>query len=327
MDGFACSSWYFLRFASPDAQERPFDPEAVRAWLPVDTYVGGAEHAVMHLLYARFWTKVMYDAGLIDFVEPFQTLRNQGVLHAADGQRMSKSKGNVVTPDEVVEEHGTDALRTYIVFIGPFEANVTWDERGIKGVTRFLDRFWMLARAVTAVKPDPQPAVQPESASERTFVRQRHRTIRRVTDDMIAWKFNTAVAALMEWLNYLVETWQQQTVSQERWREAVKTFTLLLAPIAPFITEEVWQAVLGHEDSVHRQRWPSYEESALEAPRVSLAVQVNGRVRDTIDVAAEADKETITATALASANVRRHVAGRPIRRTIFVPGRLINLVV
>ena len=327
MDGFACSSWYFLRFASPHEQDRPFDPESVRAWLPVDTYVGGAEHAVMHLLYARFWTKVMHDAGLVDFVEPFQTLRNQGVLHAADGRRMSKSRGNVVTPDEVVARYGTDALRTYIVFIGPFEASVTWDESGIRGVTRFLDRFWTLAQAVAGREPATQPARTPDAATAREFLRQQHLTIRRVTEDMAAFKFNTAVAALMEWLNYLVDVWQQEPVTPDRWQEALETFALLLAPIAPFITEEIWQELLKNGGSIHRQSWPAYDESAIQAEEVTLAVQVNGRVRDTITVAAGAGEETVEAAALAAPNVRRHVDGRPIRQTIHVPGRLINLVV
>lgn len=328
MDGFACSSWYFLRFASPHEDHAPIDPEAVAHWLPVDVYVGGAEHAVMHLLYARFWTKVMYDAGLVDFVEPFSTLRNQGVLHAGDGQRMSKSRGNVITPDEVIAEHGTDALRTYVVFIGPFEANVVWDDAGIKGVTRFLDRFWSLANHIASGDDGQGKAA---TVADPAFARQMHRTIKRVTEDVEAFKFNTAVAALMEWLNGLYEADAQGAaedgVSATVWREAIETFCLLLAPFAPFITEEVWQEVLGHETSVHRQSWPGYDEEQIQASEITVAVQVNGRLRDTITVPADFGDEELEEAALASANVQRHVDGRPISKTIVVPGRLVNFVV
>lgn len=319
MDGFACSSWYFLRFASPHEEDRPFDPDAVRYWLPVDLYVGGAEHAVLHLLYARFWTKVMFDAGLIDFREPFAQLRNQGVLHAADGVRMSKSRGNVVTPDEIAEKYGVDALRTYIVFIGPFEASVDWNERGIRGVTRFLDRFWALAMSVPVDEDD-------EQGIDEAFQGNMHRVIKRVGDDLQALKFNTAVAALMGWLNDLYDA-RQQPISGAQWREALETFCLLLAPIAPFITEEVWQAVLGHEQSVHRQSWPDYDAALLESDELTIAVQVNGRLRDTITVPADSDEQTLRDAALASPAVQRHVDGKAIRRTVVVPGRVINIVV
>jgi leucyl-tRNA synthetase len=318
MDGFACSSWYFLRFASPHETQRPFDPQAVRDWLPVDVYVGGAEHAVLHLLYARFWTKVMYDAGLLDFTEPFSQLRNQGVLHAADGRRMSKSRGNVVTPDEVVHGHGVDALRTYVVFMGPFEANVLWDERGIRGVTRFLERFWNLACEIAGEEVAGEP--NPE------FQRLRHRVIQRVTNDMEHFKFNTAVAALMEWLNALVDA-RRETIPTTQWREALQTFCLLLAPIAPFISEEIWQRVLGREGSVHLQQWPTYDPAMLERREQTIAVQVNGRLRDTITVPADSDEQTLQRMALARPAIQRHVNGKPVRRTIVVPGRIINLVV
>ncbi|MFW6096502.1 MAG: leucine--tRNA ligase [Chloroflexota bacterium] len=319
MDGFACSSWYFLRFASPHEEDRPFDPDAVRYWLPVDLYVGGAEHAVLHLLYARFWTKVMFDAGLIDFREPFTQLRNQGVLHAADGARMSKSRGNVVTPDEVAEKYGVDALRTYIVFIGPFEASVDWNERGIRGVTRFLDRFWTLATGVPVDEDDEQEI-------DEAFQRNMHQVIKRVDDDLQAFKFNTAVAALMGWLNDLYEA-REQPISGAQWRDALETFCLLLAPVAPFITEEVWHGVLGHEQSVHRQSWPAYDPALLERDELTIAVQVNGRLRDTITVPADIDEQALRDAALARPAIRRHVDGKAIRRTVVVPGRVINIVV
>ena len=320
MDGFACSSWYYLRFTSPDYEDGPFDPEAMRRWMPVDTYVGGAEHAVMHLLYARFWTKVMYDAGLVDFVEPFSTLLNQGVMHSAvDGQRMSKSKGNVVTPDEVVAAHGTDALRLYILFLGPFDGDAIWDDRGIKGITRFLDRYWRLATrpvvyAGQAVPFDP------------AFEGRRHQTIKHVTADIGRYRFNTAIATLMSYLNYLAEA-QDQTVDPAQWHAALKTFTLLLSPMAPFMTEELWQHVLSQRESVHRQSWPDYDDQKTAEKQVAIVVQVNGRVRDRLDIEAGADDEHLRAVALASPRIQRYLAGKTPQQVFVVPDRLVNIVI
>lgn len=316
MDGFACSSWYFLRFPNPDYTDGPFDPQAVAYWLPVDTYVGGAEHAVMHLLYARFWTKVMYDAGIISFIEPFTELKNQGVLHAADGRRMSKSKGNVVRPDDVIAEHGTDAMRAYIVFMGPFDGNVYWTETGIKGINRFLSRFWQLAQYTP-----PAGTTTPAD-----FHYQQHHTIKRVTEDIANFKFNTAVAGLMEWMNYLYDV-RDESIPAGAWRSAIKTMCLLLAPIAPFITEEVWQTVLGNAGSVHRQGWPSYDPTALVTEEITIVVQVNGKVRDMVVVPAGATPDHIQQTALAQPKIQRYVNGKTIRRIIPVPNKLINIVV
>ena len=317
MDGFACSSWYFLRFASPHEAERPFDPAAVRAWLPVDTYVGGAEHAIMHLLYARFWTKVMADAGLIEFTEPFTQLRNQGMLLSPkDGQKMSKSKGNVITPDEVVEKYGTDALRAYILFLGPFDANALWDNRGIIGVQRFLERYWKLANEVTSL---------PGGAHDEAFERQRHQIIGRVTSDMTKFRFNTAVAALMEYVNDLFAA-RQRPIGGKQWRAAIRTLTLLLAPIAPFVTEEIWRSVLGEQDSVHRAAWPEFNEALAAEPHVTIVLQVNGKLRDRLEMPAGATEEALRAAALANTKVQSAVAGAAIGEVIVVPGRLVNVV-
>lgn len=319
MDGFACSSWYFLRFADPHDDRRPFDPEAVRRWLPVDIYVGGAEHAVMHLLYARFWTKVLYDAGLIDFIEPFTELRNQGmVLSAVDGQKMSKSKGNVVTPDEVVARYGTDVLRAYLLFLGPFDSEVFWDERGIVGVQRFLERYWKLALDMTARVASDQPM-------DEAFERQRHQVIRRITHDMERFRFNTAVAALMTYVNELYSA-RTRSINPEQWRAAIGTLTQLLAPIAPFITEEVWRSILGESESVHRSVWPSYDETLAKEEQVTLAVQVNGKLRDRILVPADSDDESIRTIALAIPKVKSAIDHQPIHSVIVVPGRLVNVV-
>ena len=317
MDGFACSSWYFLRFASPREGDRPFDPEAVRDWLPVDTYIGGAEHAVMHLLYARFWTKVIYDAGMIDFVEPFTQLRNQGMLLSAeDGLKMSKSKGNVVTPDEIVVRYGVDATRVYVLFLGPFDADVVWSKRGIIGVQRFLDRYWKLATGL--------PPGSATTFDER-FERDRHRIIRRVTDDMARFRFNTAVAALMEYVNDLYAA-RARNIGAAQWRNAIRSVTLLLAPIAPFVTEEVWREVLGEAGSVHRADWPEYDEDMTTDDHVTIVIQVNGKLRDRIQMPDGVDEATMRGAALANDKARSAIGDRPVGEVFVVPGRLVNIV-
>jgi leucyl-tRNA synthetase len=332
MDGFACSSWYYLRFASPHYDEGPFEPEAMNYWLPVDTYVGGAEHAVMHLLYSRFWTKVMYDAGLVSFAEPFTELRNQGVLHADDGQRMSKSRGNVVTPDEVVAAHGTDALRTHILFIGPFEGDVIWDDKNIKGVDRFLERYWKLAWEVARMGPGYGETWRGgdrvlNNAVEKAFYREMHQTIKRVTDDLERFKFNTSVAALMGYLNTLYDN-REAEIGLAAWRQAMETFTQLLCPIAPFITEEVWQEALGHKGhSVHQVPWPDYDEALAKAEVITVMVQVNGKLRDRVTVPAGIDEQELRETVLAREKVQKYVNNKLVRKTIVVPQRLINIVV
>jgi leucyl-tRNA synthetase len=321
MDGFACSSWYFLRFASPHEKERAFDPEAVKYWLPVDTYIGGVEHAVMHLLYARFWTKVMYDAGLVDFQEPFSTLRNQGVLHAADGQRMSKSKGNVVRPDDVIAEHGADAFRAYILFIGPFEGDVNWDDTNIKGVNRFLERYWYLAQEMAAVEQDGSGKV------EDGFRRRMHGFIKRITNDFEQYKFNTAVAAFMEYMNYLYDQ-KDKAIGGDLWREVLETYTILLCSIAPFITEEIWQNLLGHSgESVHQSSWPDYDEAMTIAREVTMMIQINGKVRDQVTVEADIADDVLESAVLAREKVQRYVDGQSVKKVIIVPGRLVNVVV
>jgi leucyl-tRNA synthetase len=319
MDGFACSSWYFLRYASPHEDNHPFDPAAVKAWLPVTTYVGGAEHAVMHLLYARFWTKVMADAGLIDFVEPFSELRNQGVLMSAvDGRRMSKSRGNVVTPDEVVDRYGTDVLRLYVLFLGPFDADVTWDERGIVGVQRFLERFWKLAHEIKQRPEESHPV-------DRSFEQRRHQIVRRVTGDMEKFRINTAIAAMMEYLNELVGI-RDRDISADQWHEALQTLTLLLAPFAPFITEELWQNVLGEAGSVHEATWPVYDDATASEDQVTVVIQVNGRLRDRMQVTAGTSVEVLRRLALENEKVQGSIAGQAIHDAIVVPDRLVNIV-
>jgi leucyl-tRNA synthetase len=320
MGGFACSSWYFLRFADPWYDAGPLNPEAIQRWLPVDLYVGGAEHAVMHLLYARFWTKVLADAGLIGFREPFPHLRSQGILHASDGKRMSKSRGNVVTPDEVVERYGADILRIYLLFMAPFDRDVNWDEEGITGAERFLQRVW---RACLVAGEEFEEAEDP--AQKDALRRATHRTIRRVTEDIGALKFNTAVAAMMEFVNALLAHLDAQGGTLA-FHEATGVLIRLLAPFAPHIAEELWQR-RGEQFSVHQQPWPAYDPTLTVDETITLVIQVNGKVRDRLAVPAGITDEEAQQQALESDVVQRYLDGQPPTRVVVVPGRLVNIVV
>lgn len=324
MGGFACSSWYFLRFADSNYHAGPFNPDAVRRWLPVSLYIGGAEHAVMHLLYARFWTKVLADAGLIDFREPFPRLRSQGVLHAPDGKRMSKSRGNVITPDDVVARYGADILRVYLLFMAPFENNVIWDEEGISGAERFLQRVWRLCHGAGQEASHGAEGQAAGSAEER-LRRATHKTIRRVSEDVDSFKFNTALAALMEWTNALGEHLAEygQTTA---FREASEVLIRLLAPFAPHIAEELW-ARRGGAFSVHHQPWPAYDPALTVDAVITLIVQVNGKVRDRLAVPAGIAGDQARDMALASPRVQDYLDGRVPSQVIVVPGRLVNVVV
>jgi len=322
MGGFACSSWYFLRFADPWYQAGPFNPEAVRRWLPVGLYVGGAEHAVMHLLYGRFWTKVLADAGLIGFREPFPRLRSQGIVHASDGKRMSKSRGNVVTPDEVVERYGADILRVYLLFIAPFDHNVIWDEEGIAGSERFLHRVWRICQETGQHRSG---GADGQGAAENALRRGMHKTIRRVTDDVEAFKFNTALAAMMEWVNALGAHLEEHGATSAC-QEATGILIRLLAPFVPHIAEELWSRREGGA-SVHQQPWPAYNPALTADETVTLIVQVNGRVRDRIAAPAGVPDDESRRLALASPRVQACLNGRPPRQVIVVPGRLVNVVV
>ncbi|MGD0072969.1 MAG: leucine--tRNA ligase [Candidatus Binataceae bacterium] len=313
MDGFACSSWYFLRFASPHYDRAPFDKVAADYWLPVDLYVGGAEHAVMHLLYARMWTKVMYDAGLIKFNEPFPVLRNQGMIWAPDGQKMSKSRGNVVTPDAMVEKYGADALRLWELFMGPFDEPTNWNEDGVAGTARFLSRVWtMVRRFAEAGCPDGSPTEQ--------TIRRVHRTMKTVSDHVERMRFNTALAALMEQLNLI-----SRLKPEELGRFGIESYLMMLAPMAPHICEELWQT-LGHQRSIHLESWPKFDPELAREEVVTIVVQVNGKVRDKLQVAAETSEAEVRAMALNSEAVMRHLDGKPPKKVIYVPQKLVSIV-
>ncbi len=313
LDGFACSSWYFLRFASPHYELAPFERAAVDYWLPVDLYIGGAEHAVMHLLYARMWTKVMFDAGLINFKEPFLTLRNQGMVWAADGQKMSKSRGNVVTPDAMIEKYGADALRLWELFMGPFEEPANWNEEGVTGTARFLMRVWTMVRRYVE-------AGCPPGAPDAETLRRAHKTLRTVSDHLERQRFNTALAALMDQLNYAA-----RLEPAALGRFAIETYVLTLAPMAPHIGEELWRA-LGHDRSVHLEPWPKFDPDLARDELVTVVVQINGKVRDRLQVGAGAAEEEVRGMALSSPAVMRHLEGKPPRKIIYVPDKLLSIV-
>jgi leucyl-tRNA synthetase len=325
MDGFACSSWYFLRFADPHNEKKAFDQDKVKRWLPVDDYIGGAEHAVMHLLYARFWTKVMQDAGLIDFGEPFKKLRNQGMILAPDGQKMSKSKGNTIAPGELIDQgYGADAIRIMELFIGPWDQMTNWSVEGMGGSFRFLQRIWTLAQEYMQ---RGEGAAQAD-ADDTELKQVVHRTVKRVNGDMERLGFNTAVAAMMEAVNelYRIKMTLSFTDAPETWQWALETLLQLLAPFAPHISEELWSQ-LGHADSIHTSTWPTYDEQYLTSNTMTIVVQVNGKVRSQLVLPADSNEAAVTEAAHADEKVVTFLAGKPIKKTIYIPGKIVSLVV
>ncbi len=320
MDTFVDSSWYQFRFASPNYAEGAFDPEAVKRWSPVDQYTGGAEHAVMHLLYARFFTKVLRDLGLLDFDEPFVRLFNQGHI-ISDRHKMSKSRGNVVAPDEYVREVGADVVRCYLMFIGPWDQGGEWSDSGINGMARWMNRVWEIAQRDPLVLDGfPQDA-----DATKDLNRIVHKTVRRVVDDLERFKFNTALAALMEYTNSLNQAWERGGISSEGWHDAIEKLLVLMAPMAPHISEELWERT-GHAYSVHSQMVPEWDEALAADEVVTLVVQVNGRLRDRIEAPVSITEDEAKNLALHSERVRRHIEGKHVTKVIYVPGRLVSIV-
>ncbi len=318
MDTFMCSSWYFLRYTSPNLATAPFDDKKVKHWLPVDLYTGGAEHAVMHLLYARFFIKAIRDMGLVGFSEPFTRLFNQGTI-ITQRQKMSKSRGNVITPDAYVAELGADAVRAYLMFIGPWEQGGEWNDSGLSGISRWLNRLWRLV-----LEPYQSMAVDEKELGD--LQRITHQTIKKVTQDIERMRFNTMIAALMEFTNYLAKVKETGAVNQAAWNEAIDTLLLLLAPTAPHLAEELWQKT-GNQYSIHNQSWPGWNEELAKEEEITLVVQINGKLRDRVTVPASITEDEARKLAQESNRVRVYLKGKKAAKVIYVPGRLINLVV
>ena len=318
IDGFMCSSWYFLRYCSPHYAKAFADPAKLKYWMPVDIYTGGAEHAVMHLLYARFFTMAIRDMGLVPFGEPFTKLFNQGII-LSQGQKMSKSRGNVVNPDEYVKELGADAVRAYMMFIGPWDQGGEWSDTGISGVSRWLNRVWNLVLESYA----PKAA---DDIAQRDLERLVHQTIKKVTNDIDRLRFNTMVAALMEYTNYMAKVKEAGSVAARDWHASMSALLLLLAPTAPHITEELWQRT-GNEYSIHNQTWPKWDEALAKEEEITLVVQVNGKLRDRISVPVSITEEEARKVAQESEKVKAHTQGKQVVNVVYVPGRLVNVVV
>jgi leucyl-tRNA synthetase len=322
MDTFFDSSWYMLRYISPHYDRGPFDPELVKAWMPVDQYTGGAEHAVMHLLYSRFFIKALRDMGLVNFDEPFLRLFNQGVILGEDHEKMSKSRGNVVNPDEVVNQLGADAARCFLMFVGPWDQGGPWSDVGINGIARWLNRAWSIVER----NPADLDSSRSDEQAIRDTMRLLHQTIRKCYNDLDRFKFNTAIAALMEFSNHLSKVWAEASIDSATWRECIEKFLLLLAPMAPHFSEELWERT-GYAYSIHQQRFPEWDDTLAAEETITLVVQVNGKVRDRIQAPVDIDESAAQQLALSSPKVQAYTEGKTINKAIYVPGRLVNVVV
>jgi leucyl-tRNA synthetase len=330
MDTFVESSWYFARYASPDEDRAPFDKPRVDYWLPVDQYVGGIEHAVLHLLYARFFTKALRDMGWLKLGEPFTNLLTQGMV-IKDGAKMSKSKGNVVDPDFLIERYGADTSRLFSLFAAPPEKDLDWSDQGVEGANRFLNRLWRIVfqhrDALLRATSDPAKKELPPELKE--LRRQIHRTIKKVTDDIEGrYHFNTAIASVMELYNAISLVAREELVQEDAGalvKNGLETIVVLLYPFVPHMTSELWEN-LGHQEGLDGVRWPEYSAEALQEEEVLIVVQVDGRVRGRITVPADAGEKFIKEMALADPKVGDYIRGKDIRRVVQVPRRLVNIV-
>ncbi|MGM0920769.1 MAG: leucine--tRNA ligase [Bacillota bacterium] len=313
MPQWAGSCWYYLRYIDPKNTDHLADPEKIKEWLPVDTYIGGAEHAVLHLLYARFWHKVLYDLGIVPTKEPFQKLFNQGMILGENNEKMSKSKGNVVNPDDIVASHGADTLRLYEMFMGPLEASIAWSEKGLDGARRFLDRVWRLFIEDNG-SLSPKITDEMSDSLERVY----HQTVKKATEDYEGLRFNTAISQLMVFINEAYKA----TVLPKAYMEG---FVKLLSPVAPHLAEELWEK-LGHEGTISYETWPAYDEGKLVEDEVEIVVQVNGKVKAKLNVPKDATREEMQEIALSDDAVKEQMDGKTVRKIIAVPGKLVNIV-
>ncbi|MGX6962642.1 leucine--tRNA ligase [Vagococcus xieshaowenii] len=313
MPQWAGSSWYYLRYIDPHNHEQIADPAKLAKWLPVDMYIGGAEHAVLHLLYARFWHKFLYDIGVVGTKEPFQRLFNQGMILGSNNEKMSKSKGNVVNPDDVVEKYGADTLRLYEMFMGPLDASIAWSENGLEGSRKFLDRVWRLI-----VDENGKMRDRITTKNDGKLTKVYHQTVKKVTEDYEILHFNTAISQLMIFVN---EANKQDALPYEY----IKGFVQLLAPIAPHLGEELWQ-ILGNENDISYVAWPTYDEDELTEDTAEIVIQINGKVRARVEVAIDINKEDLEKFAIAHEQIAPQLEGKTIRKVIAVPGKLVNIV-
>jgi leucyl-tRNA synthetase len=329
MDTFTCSSWYYLRYCDARDEGAAFDLAKVGYWMPVDQYIGGIEHAILHLLYSRFYTKVLRDVGMCDFGEPFTNLLTQGMVKL-DGATMSKSKGNVVAPEAMIARYGADALRAYVLFMAPPDKDLDWSYEGLEGMWRFLNRVWRLIDDIAAETAGGRAVAAAGGAPETTLRRAAAASIAKCGADIERFQFNTALSAIMEYVNAAYD-YRRDVPADARdvalLRRVATDLTLLMAPYAPHMAEELWRGALGHTASVHRHSWPEFDAAALVADEVELPVQVNGKVRDRVTVAVDATEDEVVAAALALPNVVAHTAGRTVRKVVVVPGRLVSVVV
>ncbi|WP_027409589.1 leucine--tRNA ligase [Anoxybacteroides tepidamans] len=314
MPQWAGSCWYYLRYIDPNNSEQLADPEKLKKWLPVDIYIGGAEHAVLHLLYARFWHKFLYDIGVVPTKEPFQKLFNQGMILGENNEKMSKSKGNVVNPDDIIESHGADTLRLYEMFMGPLEASIAWSTKGLDGARRFLDRVW---RLFVEENGELNPKIVDQAEGD-TLERVYHQTVKKVTEDYEAIRFNTAISQLMVFIN---EAYKAPVLP----KAYMEGFVKLLSPVCPHIAEELWEK-LGHTNTIAYEAWPAYDEAKLVEDEVEIVVQVNGKVRAKLHVPVDASKEQLEQIAMEDEKIKEQIEGKTVRKVIAVPGKLVNIV-
>ena len=326
MDTFICSSWYYYRYADPKNTERPFDRDKVNYWAPVDQYIGGIEHAILHLLYARFFTKVLRDAGMLDFDEPFTNLLTQGMV-IKDGAKMSKSLGNVVSPEEIIEKYGADTARLFILFAAPVERDLDWSDQGVEGAFRFLNRVWrILLQFEDAIKSAPAACDPSGLTPEETELRRiLHLTVKKVTEDVRdRFMFNTAISSIMELVNAFY-VFQDKELSPALARETASALLRMLAPFAPHITAELWSRLFV--GSVHAENWPVYDASALTQDEIEVVLQINGKVRDRVKIAADLDKAEMERLVTELPRAKELTEGKTIVKVVCVPGKLVNIVV
>ena len=325
LDGYACSSWYFLRYLDPHNDNEAWNPERINHWMPVD-YYNGADHAVAHLLYSRFWMRFFYKLGLVPTPEPFKRMMYNAYIMAPDGQKMSKSKGNVIDPMEIMDSgYGADALRVYEMFIAPYDMDAPWDPRGVPGTYRFLNRAWNLVQEF--VDNNLNDSLDANEKTAQELLRLTHLTIKKVTRDIEDEKFNTAVASMMEMVNGLYKIKESHGIdTSDEWRFALESLIQILAPFAPHITEELWHE-MGHNDMVHVGHWPKWDEKYLKSSVMTIIVQVNGKLRAKLELSSDMDKQGVEAAALADENVQKFTNNKPPKKMVYVPGKLVNIVV